>query len=146
MVWVRCGWAVLIAIVATAATSSLQLLFAGPVPREPFVRSLLVLGCGSFGLAVFLASFALLMRSDPRIWRRDSAFMRRLGREAGHEPTDEDEHELRVTFRHVLAGMGGVAFAVCALMGLGDVDFGSFIVLGMLLAGIGTWGLGLALK
>lgn len=146
MVWVRCGWAVLIAVLVTALASSLQLLVAGPVPREPFVRFLLVLGCGAFGLAVFLASFALLMRSDPRIWRRDSAFMRRLGREAGHEPADDDEHELRVALRYVVAGMGGVAFAVCALMGLGDVDFGWFIILGMVLAGIGTWGLGLVLR
>lgn len=146
MVWVRCGWAVLIAMLVTALASSLQVLVAGSGPREPFVRSLLVLGCGALGLAVFLGSFALLMRSDPRIWRRDSAFVRRLGHDIGHEPTADDEHELRVAFRHVVASMGGVAFAVCGLMGLGDVAFGWFIILGMVLGGIGTCGLGLVLR
>ena len=135
------GWTAYFAFFATTCIMAtgwwLVVVFFGPLDATTLPRLPLAVIGGAVALAVYLAVLGWFVSSDPRVWRRDSAFVRRVVARAP-EVTDCDIAEFRLTVMPSIACNAGLSFGFCGAMALLSRDFGAFLafaVLGSLVVG-----------
>lgn len=130
--------AAVVSVLAACAVSLIVLLAVLGLTGfpEPGLGASLALAvlCGAVGLAAYLAALGTFLGSDPRIWRKDSAVMRKLVADAPHL-TDTDLDEVHAVMAPRMAFFGGGAFGIggaMAFAGMGPAWALGFGLLGTL--------------
>ena len=84
-------------------------------------------GMGLVGIAIYMAALSVVLRSDPRIWRRGSAFWRRVAPRMA-PASDEELEALRDDVSATVAWFGGLSFGFGAAAAVAHVSIVGAVV------------------
>lgn len=78
-------------------------------------------GMGLVGIAIYMTAVGVILRSDPRIWRRSSAFWQRVAPEMPGT-SDEELEAFRDDVSATIAWFGGLSFGFGAAAAVAHVS------------------------